>query len=57
MIGPGEMHMVAANLGCERAMAETGWTTSHPDCIDRLRKNYSHLVGGLISCKEGCIGF
>ena len=42
----GDMHMVAARLGCKRAMVGTGWATSHPDCMDRLRKHYSHLVGG-----------
>ena len=43
----GDMHMVAARparLGCERAMVGTGWATSHPDCMDRLRKHYSHLA-------------
>ena len=40
------MHLVAARRGCERAMVGTGWATSHPDCMDRLRKHYSHLVGG-----------
>ena len=27
-------------------MVGTGWATSHPDCMDRLRKDYSHFVGG-----------
>ena len=27
-------------------MVWTGWAISHPSCMDRLRKNYSHLVGG-----------
>ena len=36
------MHMVAARLGCERAMVGTRRATSHPDCMDRLS---SHLVG------------
>ena len=40
------MHMVAARLGFERAMVGAGWATSHPDCMDRLRKPYSHLVEG-----------
>ena len=43
---PGDMHVVAARLGCERAMVGTRWATSHPDCMDRLRKHYSHFVGG-----------
>ena len=40
------MHMVAARFGCERAMVGTGWATSRPDCVDRLTKHYSRLVGG-----------
>jgi len=42
----GAVHMVAARLGCERAMVGTGWATSCPDCMDKLRKHYSHLVRG-----------
>ena len=42
----GDMHMVAANLGCQSAMVGTGWTKSCPGCMDRLRKHYSHIVGG-----------
>ena len=42
----GDMHMVAARLGFERAMVGTGWTTSRPECMNRLTKHYSHLVGG-----------
>ena len=49
----GAVHMLAARLGCERAMVGTGWATSHPDCMDRLRKHYSHLVE--VSGKEGCL--
>ena len=41
----GAVHMVAARLGCERAMVGT-WARSHPDCMDRLRKHYFHLVEG-----------
>ena len=40
------MHMVAARLGCQKAMVGTRWATSHPCCMDRFRKRYSHLVGG-----------
>ena len=39
------MHMVAARFDCEKAMVGTRWVTSHRDCMDRLRKHYSHLVG------------
>ena len=38
--------MVATRLGCKRVMVGTRWATPHPDCMDRLRKHYSHLVGG-----------
>ena len=42
----GDMHMVAARLGCQSAMVGTGWVTFCPGCMDRLRKRYSQLVGG-----------
>ena len=34
----GDMHMVAARLGCQSAMVGTGWANSCPSCMDRLRK-------------------
>ena len=40
------MHMVAARLSCRSAMVGTGWANSCPECLDRLRKCYSHLVEG-----------
>ena len=40
------MHMVAARLGCQSTMVGTRWANSCPGCMDRLRKRYSHLVGG-----------
>ena len=40
------MHMVAARLGCQSAMVGTEWANSCPGWMDRLRKCYSHLVGG-----------
>ena len=40
----GDMHMVAARLGCQRAMVGTGWINSCPGC--KLRKRYSQLVEG-----------
>ena len=43
----GDMHMVAARLGCKSAMVGTGWANSCPGRMDGLRKRYSHLVGGL----------
>ena len=45
----GDMHMVAARLGFEKAMVVTGWATSHPD---RLRNHYSHRVGGWFLAKK-----
>ena len=43
------MHMVAARpcrLGCQSAVVGTGSANSCPGCMERLRKRYSHLVGG-----------
>ena len=31
-------------LGFEKAMVGTRWATPRPDCMDRLRKHYSHLA-------------
>ena len=38
--------MVSARLGCKSAMVGTGRANSCPGCMERLRKPYSHLVGG-----------
>ena len=38
------LHVVAAKFGCEKVMVGTRWATSRPDCMDRLRKHYFHLV-------------
>ena len=48
------VHMVAARLYWKRAMIRTWcmWATSHPHCMDRLRKHYSHLVGGWFLAKK-----
>ena len=40
------MHMVAARLGFEKAMVGTWRATPLPNCMDRLRKHYSHLTEG-----------
>ena len=40
----GSMHMVAARLGCQRAVVGTGWANSCPGCMDRFRKHYSQGV-------------
>ena len=42
MHGQGEMHMVAARLGCIRK--HRGWANSCPGCMDGLRERYSHFV-------------
>ena len=42
----GVTHMVGAKLSCQSAMVGTGLANSCPGCMDRLRKHYSHLVGG-----------
>ena len=47
--GQGEVSGVtrrAAMLGFETVKVGTGWVTSHPDCMDRLTKHYSHLIEG-----------
>ena len=40
------MHMAAATLGCKRIMVGSRWANSHPGCMSRLRKNYSHFIEG-----------
>ena len=42
------MHMAATRLGCKKAIFEIGWAKSHFGCINRLRKDHSHLVGSTI---------
>ena len=41
-----DMHIVAARFGFERAMVGTRFATSCPDCMDKLRKQYPHLIEG-----------
>ena len=56
----GNMYMVAARLGCESVIVGTKWATHRSDCMERVRKHHSHLVGGwcrgLVSGKESCLG-
>ena len=52
----GDMHMVAARLGCQSAMAGTGCANSCPGCMDRLRKCFSHLVGGSFLAGKAVLG-
>ena len=40
------MHTATARLGCRRTVAGAGWANSCPGCMSRLRKRYSHLLGG-----------
>ena len=44
--------MAAARLSCKRAIVGTGWANSCPGCINKLRKHYSHLVGGAILARK-----
>ena len=44
--------MVATSLGFEKAMVGTRWATPFPDCIDRLRKHYSHHAEGWLLARE-----
>ena len=39
------VHVVAAKLGCKEAMIGSEWVNSHPGCMNRQRKCYSHLLG------------
>ena len=41
------MHMAAARLGCKKAIVGSRRANSRPGCMNRRRKCYSHLVGGL----------
>ena len=43
-VGAPPLDTTTARLGFEKAMVGTGRATSHPDCMDRLRKHDSHLV-------------
>ena len=45
--------MAAARLSYEKAMVGTDWANSCPGCMNRHRKHYSHLVGGVVSGREG----
>ena len=48
----GAVHMVAARLGFEKAMVGTQRATPCPDCMDRLRKYYSHLAEGWFLARD-----
>ena len=54
------MHMVAARLGFEKAMVGTWRATPRSDCMDRLRKHYSHLAEGwflarMVAWSQDCL--
>ena len=46
------MHMVAARLGFEKAMVGTRMATPRSECMDRLRKHYSHLAEGCFLARK-----
>ena len=48
----GAVHMVAARLGFEKAKVGTGRAIPRPDCMDRLRKHYSHLAEGWLLARK-----
>ena len=41
-----DVHMVPARIGCKSTVVGTRWLNSCPGCMDRLRKCYSHFLGG-----------
>ena len=49
------MHMVAARLGFEKAMVDTGRATARPDCMDRLRKHFPHLAEGWFLARKAAL--
>ena len=51
----GAVHRAAARLGSKRAMVGTEWANSHPGCMGRHRKCYSHILGG--SCLAGKVAW
>ena len=51
----GDMHMVAARLDCERAMAGTGWACSHPIAAWTGLETLPLTCRGFISGEEGCL--
>ena len=42
----GAVRMAAVRLGCKSNMVGTGLANSRPGFVSRLRKCYSHLLGG-----------
>jgi len=43
-LAQGAVHMVATRLGCKGVVVDTGRANSHPSCMNRLKKCYSHIV-------------
>ena len=41
-----DVHMVPARIGCKSTVVGTRWPNPCPGCMDRLRKCYSHFLGG-----------
>ena len=51
------VHMVAARLGFQKTMVDTRRATSRHDCMDWVRKHYSHLAEGwFLARKAGLLG-
>ena len=44
--------MVATRLGFEKDMVSTRKATPRPDCLDRLRIHYYHLVEGWFQARK-----
>ena len=51
------VHMAAARLGCKSNMVSTRWANSRSSRINRLRKHYSHLLGGSLLAGKAAWGF
>jgi len=47
--------MVVARPGFEKAMVGTRWATPRPDCMDRLRKHYSHHAEGWYLARKAAV--
>ena len=47
------MYMVAARLACQSTIVRTRLANSRPGCMDRLRKHFSHPVGGSFLADKG----
>ena len=46
--------MAAVRFDCKSNIVGTGLANSHPGCMSRLRKGYSHFLGGSFTA-SGCL--